>query len=277
MPDKLTYYINGKWTTSKDAQIPFNDAGFLYGDGLFETIRFDNHKPFRMEKHIARLKNGCDVLQLNLELNDEEIKSIVLEMIKKNTLGNGLIRLMITRGMITGSPWNYTGRVGVYALIRPFTRDPDLPVKVVYYQETQYPIIRFNPAVKSMNYLGNLLAKKDAEKENAFEPVFINHDGFITECAIRNIFFIKDSTLITPALSLGILPGVMRDTIIEIAHLMKLEVLEAQIRYSEINQMSEAFISSTGIGLYPCFWDGWVSDYQITNRIQVKLMNVLRA
>ena len=277
MENKLIYYVNGKWTSGIDAQIPFNDAGFLYGDGLFETIRFENQKPFRLEKHIARLKSGCNVLQLNLDIDDSMLKSIVLEMIKKNSLKNGLIRLMVTRGMITGSPWNYTGKVGLYALIRPFSEDPKLPVKVVYYQESQYPIIRFNPAVKSMNYLGNLLAKKDAEKENAYEPVFINTDDFITECAIRNIFYIKDSTLITPSLSLGILPGVMRNTIIEIARLMKLEVLEAQIQYSEINQMSEAFISSTGIGLYPCFWDGWMSEYQITNRIRGKLMNVLRA
>ncbi len=275
--DKQINYINGDWVSADDAKIPFKDAGFLYGDGLFETIRFDNQKPFRLEKHIQRLINGCKILQLNLNIGKYQLEPIVLGMIKKNKMENGLIRLMVTRGAISGAPWNYTGPVGLYALVRPFTSDPKLPVKVVYYQESKYPIIRFNPAVKSMNYLGNLLAKKDAEKVNAYEPVFINKGGYITECAIRNIFYIKHDKLITPDLSLGILPGVMRDTIIEIAQLINLEVIETQINFSEIDQMEEAFISSTGIGLYPCYWDNWKSDYRVTNRLRGKLINVIRA
>ena len=210
-------------------------------------------------------------MQLNLDIDDSKLKSIVLEMIKKNSLKNGLIRLMVTRGMITGSPWNYTGNVGLYALIRPFSDDPKLPVKVVYYHESQYPIIRFNPAVKSMNYLGNLLAKKDAEKENAYEPVFINTDDFITECAIRNIFFIKGKTLITPGLDLGVLPGVMRDTIMDLAPQIGLSVVEDSIPFDSINEMEEAFISSTGIGLLSCYWEGWEAKVTMTNLLKKRL------
>ena len=76
MENKLIYYVNGKWISWIDAQIPFNDAGFLYGDGLFETIRFENQKPFRLEKHIARLKSGCNVLQLNLDIDDSMLKCL---------------------------------------------------------------------------------------------------------------------------------------------------------------------------------------------------------
>ena len=124
-----------------------------------------------------------------------------------------------------------------------------------------------------MNYVGNLLAKKEAEGQDAFEPVFINRRGIVTECAIRNIFFIKDEVLMTPSLDLGVLPGVMRDTVLEIARRSGLTVLESYIPYSEINQMSEAFITSTGIGLRPCYWDGWESDFRITRELSKSLQN----
>ena len=116
-----------------------------------------------------------------------------------------------------------------------------------------------------------MLAKKDAEKDNAFEPVFYNRDGFITECAIRNIFFIKGNTLLTPDKKLGVLPGVMRDTIMSIAKEINLNVEEATISIESINEMDEAFISSTGIGLLPCCWDGWQSNYTITSKLKKHL------
>lgn len=275
MKNNLIYYVNGEWFSENKSKIPFKDSGFLYGDGLFETIRFNNNQPFRLNKHIKRLRNGCKILHLNLNIDDDALLLIITNIIKKNSLVNGLIRLMITRGSISGSPWNSDGEASVYALIRPLSPDPELPVKIVYYNESNYPIIRFNPAIKSMNYVGNLLAKKDAENDNAYEPVFINKEGFITECAIRNIFYIKDEYLLTPQLDLGILAGVMRDTILELSKKINLSIKETKIRKTDINNMDEAFISSTGIGLYPCNWYGWTSNYKITNQLRKKLNKIL--
>ena len=116
-----------------------------------------------------------------------------------------------------------------------------------------------------------MLAKKDAEKDDAFEPVFYNGDGFITECAIRNIFFIQDKQLLTPSIELGVLPGVMRDTIISIAKEINITAKEENISIDSINEMDEAFISSTGIGLLPCFWNGWQSDFTITSKLKKHL------
>ena len=178
---------------------------------------------------------------------------------------------MITRGEVEGAPWRYEGPAGLYITIRKLTEQPQSPVKIVYYPEEKYPIIRFNPAIKSLNYIGNMLAKKDADNDNAFEPVFYNGEGFITECAIRNIFFILDEQLLTPSLKLGVLPGVMRDTILTIVKELNLSVKETNIPFESINEMDEAFISSTGIGLLPCSWDGWKSDYTITLKIKKHL------
>jgi len=264
-------FVNGVWQPASKSTVSLYDAGFLLGDGLFETIRFQNGRLFQPEKHLKRLHSGLNIIQIKLDKSNTELISCLEEMVLRNDVRSGLLRLMITRGKIEGTPWNFTSIPNVYISIRPLTEEPKDPVKVVFYPEGKYPIIRFNPAIKSLNYIGNMLAKKNAEKEGAFEPVFFNRDGNITECAIRNIFFIQDKTLLTPNIELGVLPGVMRDTIIDLAPDLDLLVSEENIPVEDINNMDEAFISSTGIGLLPCYWDGWNSKFPITSILKEKL------
>ena len=268
-------FVNGDWLPASKSTVSLYDAGFLLGDGLFETIRFQNRRLFQPEKHLKRLHSGLNIIQIELNKSNEELISYLEEMVIRNYIRSGLLRLMITRGKIEGTPWNFSGTPNVYITIRPLTEEPKKPVKVVFYPEEKYPIIRFNPAIKSLNYIGNMLAKKNAEKEGAFEPVFFNRDGYVTECAIRNIFFIQDKTLMTPGIDLGVLPGVMRETIMEIALELDLIVSEKIIPFNSINDMDEAFISSTGIGLLPCYWDGWNSEFPITYLLKEKLNGII--
>ena len=268
-------FVNGIWQPASISTVSLYDAGFLLGDGLFETIRFQNGRLFQPEKHLKRLHSGLNIIQIKLDKSNTELISCLEEMVLRNDIRSGLLRLMITRGKIEGTPWNFTGIPNVYITIRPLTEEPKKPVKVVFYPEEKYPIIRFNPAIKSLNYIGNMLAKKNAEKEGAFEPVFFNRDGYVTECAIRNIFFIQDKTLMTPGIDLGVLPGVMRETIMEIALELDLIVSEKIIPFNSINDMDEAFISSTGIGLLPCYWDGWNSEFPITYLLKEKLNGII--
>tara|TARA_Y100000994_G_scaffold231818_1_gene218560 strand:- start:177 stop:731 length:555 start_codon:yes stop_codon:yes gene_type:complete len=182
---------------------------------------------------------------------------------------------MVTRGStdINSSKFNIPSK---YISIKPFYSIPKTPVEVVYLDEKKYPIIRFTPAIKSMNYIGNMLAKRDCDKMGGYEPVFYNNNKIITECAIRNIFFIKNTSLYTPSLDLGILSGVMRDTILKIAKNFNLKIKETHIKLSNIQEMDEAFISSTGIGLLECYWNGWKSDYYYTKRIKKELFNRIK-
>ena len=203
MPETIVY-IKGKLVPINDATVSFRDGGFQFGDGLFETIRFQNRKLFAAKNHLQRLRSGLDLLDLKLEKSDTELIKILQQLIHENQIESGLLRLMVTRGEITGTPWNHIGKPGVYISIRPITLISEHSVKVVYLEETNYPIIRFNPAIKSMNYIGNMKAKKDAETQGAYEPVFYNSNGIITECAIRNVFYIKDGVLLTPSLNLGV-------------------------------------------------------------------------
>ena len=268
-------YINGTWQTGSNSTVPVYDAGFLLGDGLFETIRFDNRKLFFPEKHLKRLFSGLEIIRIKPGKSIIEIITLLEKTIQRNTIQSGLLRLMVTRGEVEGPPWKYEGSAGIYITIRPLSTEPKYPVKVVFYSEEKYPIIRFTPAIKSLNYIGNMLAKKDAEKEGAFEPVFYNTHGCITECAIRNIFFVQGNRLLTPGTNLGVLPGVMRGAIILIAKKLNLVIKETNIPFESINDMDEAFISSTGIGLLPCFWDGWQSDFTTTSKLKTLLETLI--
>ena len=267
-------YMNGTWRANSDSTVPLYDAGFLLGDGLFETIRFDSRKLFYPEKHLERLSAGLDIIRIKLRKSSADIILLLEETIQRNPIQSGLLRLMVTRGEVEGPPWKYEGSAGIYITIRSLTPEPEYPVKIIFYPEDKYPIIRFNPAIKSLNYIGNMLAKKDAEKEGAFEPVFYNKEGYITECAIRNIFFVQGNRLLTPSTNLGVLPGVMRGAIMSIANELNLTVKEANISIESINDMDEAFVSSTGIGLLPCYWDGWKSDFTIASKLK-KHLNTL--
>lgn len=266
----MLYYINGDYINKDEAKIPFVDRGFLYGDGLFETLRFDNKALFSPNDHIARLQKGLEIIDLKISHSKNYIIDLLNKVIHKNNLNSGIIRLMITRGN-GDTLLSKEQSPSIYISIKPFYEIPRGPVKVIYFKEEKYPIIRFTPAIKSMNYLGNMLSKRDCKKLGGYEPVFYNKNNIITECAIRNIFYIKNNTIITPSLDLGILSGVMRDKIITIAKILNFKIIESHINYNEINLMNEAFISSTGIGLLSCYWDGWTSEYSKTKLIKKEL------
>ena len=262
-------YCNGTWTAQSQATVPFMDSGFWYGDGLFETILVTNGRIFRPYKHVERMRTGMDVLQIDFPVPDKEVVRLMEEAVERNGLREALIRLMCTRGTLPGAPWTYTGPANLYIGFRYIDSPPPLPVKVKFVTEADYPIARMVPALKSMTYLGNMLAIRDAVAQGAFEPVFVNRDGVITECSVRNIFFIKGNTLRTPDTSLGILPGVTRDLILELAAGLDLTVDTAAILATDADAMDEAFISSTGIGVYPVTWEGFhTTEYPIAYRVQ---------
>jgi len=271
MNKQYIYFINGDWVLDSKATISFNDLGFLYGDGLFETMRFDNANIFSFDKHFSRLEKGLHELSLQTPYDKKTVYRLLNEIIQKNNLNSGILRLMITRGTQNKKINNMIPNL--YISIKPFYSIPTKPVKIIFYSENQFPLIRFNPAIKSMNYLGNMLAKKRCDEDGAYEPAFYNSKNIITECAIRNIFFLKKNELFTPSLDLGILSGVMRETILSIAQSLNLKYHELHINYNKIDDYDEAFITSTGIGLLPCYWAGFKSDYKLTSIIKKELFN----
>ncbi len=264
------YIINRKVVIASKAMISVDDYGFMRGYAVFETIKFKNKKILRLDKHIERLFKGLSFIRIIADtINQNDIIEDISRIVKINNLEDGLIKVVITRGTINRE--NHKLTPNVYITIKELYDIPKHPVKVIFYNESKYPILRFNPAIKSINYLGNMMAIEDANKEDAFEVVFYNNNNTITECAMRNIFFIKNNKLITPALELGILSGTTRNIIAKLSRSINLEYSEENIFINNINDMDEAFICSSVIGILPCYWNGWKSDYTITKKLQFLL------
>ena len=263
------YLINGKKTISEKAKISIDDYGLMRGYAVFETIKFTNRNIHNIDLHIDRLFKSISIIKMNLKATKrDDIIDSVKRIIRINSLDNGLIKLIVTKGNMNN---NETDRPNIYITINSMYDIPESPVKVVFYNEKNYPIVRFNPAIKSINYLGNMMAIEDANREEAFEVVFYNNEKAITECSMRNIFFIKNNQLLTPQLELGILPGTTRKIISKLSEKIKLKYLEKEILIKDVNSMEEAFICSSVVGILPCYWDNWSSDYSFTKKLQFLL------
>ena len=270
------YLINGKKIKSDEAKISVDDYGIMRGYAIFETIKFKNKKTLSLNHHMDRLFKSISFIKINpKKIIRENIISNINEVIKMNNLNDGLIKIIITKGLVENKKKEELNP-NIYITINKLYPMPKEPVKVAFYNESKYPILRFNPAIKSINYLGNMMAIEDANKEGAFEVVFYNNDNSITECAMRNIFFIKENQLITPALELGILPGTTRKIISKLSSNINLEYCEKEVLLNNVNSMDEAFICSSVVGILPCYWDGWKSNYQITKRLQFLLEESLQ-
>jgi branched-subunit amino acid aminotransferase/4-amino-4-deoxychorismate lyase len=257
----ISFYKN-KFTVHDSIGINEN---IFNGVGIFETIRFHNKKLLFLNEHIDRLISN-NIFNFK-NLNKKELAHNILEVINHNSLIDGLIKVIFIP--IDNSWENF--EYYIFERELPYIKE-DI-VKIIFLSEDKYPIFRFNPLYKSLFYTGNLLAIRDAQKKGAFEPILYNKDSIITEGAMRNIFFIKKNTIHTPSIDLGILNGITRKHIINIAHTLGYKVDNTHINYAVINDMDEAFITSTGIGIIPCKWNNWTSEFKIT----LKLQNIYNA
>ena len=252
-------YYKGKFLDSKSINI--NEKLFR-GIGVFDTIKFINNKMLFFDAHLDRLfsNNFFDFSKLN----KQKIYSDAIEVINKNVISEGLIKIII---IPLSEDWD---DLEYYIFIRKLPKDIKKCVKIIFYSENLYPILRFNPMYKSLCYMGNFMAIRDAKLSGAFEPIFYNKSQMITEGAIRNIFFIKDNIIYTPSTDLGILNGITRQKVIQLANSLGYKIKESNIDYNNINSMDEAFITSSSIDVLPCYWEGWSSNHSIT----IKLKNL---
>ena len=272
---KIKYYqINGKIKKSNEALISVDDYGLMRGYGIFETIRFNKDKLININQHIDRLYRGLDTVKIQSKyVVREKLINDIINIVKINNINSGLIKLVITKGTPIGKNELFPN---IYITIKEMYTIPNNPVKIIFLEESNYPIVRYTPSFKGINYIGNMMAIEDAKNKDAFECVFFDDDDNITECSMRNIFFIKDGSLITPTLDLGILSGTTRMEIQKLAKMNDINCIDKIIHRNEVDSMDEAFICSSAIGILPCYWDGWKSDYIITEKLQFLLEESLQ-
>jgi len=238
----MTVYINGKFLDAKDAKISPFDRGFLYGEGAFETLRLYNGKVLFLKKHYKRLINTLAFLDIEFKLTFKKLESIINKLQRQNKLSNASIRISISKST-------------VFVLIKKLPYNPKKFFK--YGVSLRVSVLRRNPYSfapyhKTMNYVENIYEKKMAINKGYFDSLFFDISGnYITECATSNIFVVKNEILYTPSIELPLLPGIIRENIIEWARNIDINVKEQKIKKSILSKADEIFITNSIAGILP--------------------------
>jgi branched-chain amino acid aminotransferase len=252
----LKIYIDGNFHHQAEAKISVFDHGLLYGDGVFEGIRFYNDRVFRLEEHIDRLWDSARAIALDIPMSKSELVAAILETIRQNDLHDGYVRLIVTRG------------VGSLGLSPDTCRRPSIIIiaaTIALYPEELYhkgltmvtcstrrtPPAALSPRVKSLNYLSNILGKLEAQNAGAGEGLMLNEQGYVSECTGDNIFIVKKGEISTPHLSSGILAGVTRAVVFELAEKLTIRAVERELIRHDIYTADECFLTGTAAEVIP--------------------------
>ncbi|HEY7308621.1 MAG TPA: branched-chain-amino-acid transaminase [Gemmataceae bacterium] len=243
-------WINGKLFDKADAKISVFDHGLLYGDGVFEGIRIYNAKVFRLREHIDRLYESARHIALELPLGREQMTQAVLDTVKANAKQDGYIRLVVTRGGGSlGLDPNRCSDPQVIVIVDDISLYPvefyEKGLEVITASIVRNHANAVNPRIKSLNYLNNILAKIEAVRAGCQEAVMLNPNGEVAECTGDNIFLVKRGVLRTPHLAAGILEGVTRNAVIELAREAKVPVQEMALTRHDIYSADECFLTGT--------------------------------
>ena len=247
-------YLNGSLVPLSQARLSPSDYGFLYGYGLFETMRAYSGRIFRLEKHLARLSRSAKFLGIDLESDIPDLEKALYNTLQANNLSNARIRLTLSGGEGELIPDLLPQNPTVIIVARRYTPYPPQ----VYEQGFKAIVSRIrrntqSPAsvIKSLNYLDNLLARRETKLAGADEAILLNEQGFLAEGSMSNIFLVSDNTLLTPSEDSGILPGITREVILELAPSMDMKTIERKIALKELLQADEAFFTNSLIEIMP--------------------------
>jgi len=252
----MKIYIDGEFYDKENAKISVFDHGLLYGDGVFEGIRFYNGRVFRLDEHIDRLFDSARAIALNIGMDKSAVIEATLETIRQNNLQDGYIRLVVTRGV---------GDLGLNPMLCPKASIFVIASKITLYSADKYengldvvtcatrriPHGALSPMVKSLNYLNNVMAKIEAQNAGAGEGLMLNEQGFVSECTGDNIFIIKNGVITTPPISAGALAGVTRSVVFDLAAELGIPIHEPMMTRYDIFTADECFLTGTAAEIIP--------------------------
>src|SRR6266481_8093505 len=256
VPKELKIFIDGKFYSESNAKVSVFDHGLLYGDGVFEGIRFYNGRVFRLEEHLERLWDSARSICLDIPMSMSEMTEALLETIRQNDLRDGYIRLLVTRGVgnlgLNPTQCKHPSVIiitATIALYPPEIYAKGLTVVTVATRRTNPSAL--NPAVKSLNYLNNVMARIEANQANADEALMLNDQGNVAECTADNVFVIKRGQIVTPPVTAGALRGITRSVAFEIAEELGFKTLKADITRHDIYVADECFLTGTAAEIIP--------------------------
>ncbi|HSP41652.1 MAG TPA: branched-chain-amino-acid transaminase [Luteolibacter sp.] len=252
----MKIWLDGKLVDQSEAKISVFDHGLLYGDGVFEGIRFYSGRVFRLEEHIQRLFDSARAIILKMPWTQEEVCRHTCETVAANGLTDGYIRLVVTRGAgelglnpyLCPKPSMFIIASTIQLYPEEFYRDGLSIITCATRRPTPAALM---PQVKSLNYLNNVMAKVEAIQCGAMEAVMLNEQGYVAECTGDNLFLVKNGTLVTPLISDGALDGITRSVIIEIAGDLGVPVVEKSLTRYDIFTADECFLTGTAAEVIP--------------------------
>lgn len=250
-------WLNGEISPLESAKIPVSDHAHLYGDGLFEGIRMYDFKVFKLDEHLDRLYHGIKYLGFEQVVPQSELRQVILDMARMSEFADAYVRVNVTRGTGLGlDPKNIDRKANVMVMINSLALYPreayETGLKVV---TTSYRVIQndaLDPRLKCIGrYASNILAKQEANSRGAGEGLMLNSTGHIAECTGDNIFLIQNGVIRTPHWSSGILKGITRDTVIELARAAGYAVEETHLTIFDVHASDEAFLTGTAAEVIP--------------------------
>ena len=257
MAKKNMVYVDGKFVDSKKAVISIFDHGLLYGDGVFEGIRAYSGNVFKLREHIKRLYESAASIRLSISISQKKMIDAVVATLRKNKLTDAYIRLILTRGVgdLGLDPRKCKGKGSILIIADKIALYPktfyENGLNIVTAKTRRNSPTAIHPKVKSLNYLNNILGKIDAIDAGVNEAIMLTDDGYVAECTGDNIFIIKKGKLITPIASIGLLEGITRDTVMQIAAKLKIKVVEKKFKLDEVYKADECFLTGTAAELIP--------------------------
>src|SRR5438128_1643367 len=250
-----TVNVNGRVSDQERAVISVFDHGFLYGEGVYETIRTYNGQPFLFDRHLRRLRTSAGMMALPVPLTDEQLDATLRDTMSAAGFGEAggqeaYIRILVTRGI---GELSYDPAAcpdpSIVMIVKPHV-EPPREVFEKGVGVALVPIIRnhpgtVNPLIKSNNLLNNALAMQEAFRRGGFEGVMRNYRGELAECTQSNLFVVKDGAALTPPIEAGLLPGITRAFLFEVGRENRIPVREAVLKDEDLFGADEAFLTST--------------------------------
>jgi branched-chain amino acid aminotransferase len=244
--NRSLYYLNGAYVPATEAALPLNDLGIVRGYGVFDLLRTYDGMPFKLREHVERLARSAEAIGIELPGGVDEVEAIVRETYRRNELPNATIRIIVTGGP---SPNFMTpqGKPRLVVMVEPVAPssldESERGVKLISVE-----MVRFLPRVKSLNYIGAIMAMKEAERAGAIEALYRDAAGEVSECTRSNLFAFYGDRLVTP--HENVLFGITRAVVMEIAA-DSFEVVESPLRYEELLAADELFITSSTKEILP--------------------------
>ncbi len=248
----MIVFLNGRFVPEAEAVVPVFDRGFLYGDGLFETLRVYRGAPFRWAEHWRRLEQGAHLLNIRLPFSTAELRDFAAQLVERNRLPEALLRVTLSRGV---GPRGYSPRgADTPTLVMTLHPVPDAagqapPLWRAVTASFRLPANEALAQYKTCNKLPQVLARAEAETRGADEALLLNTRGEIVEGASSNLFWISEGVVCTPPLDCGILAGVTRDLVLEICRKLGLPARETAITPSGLRQAQGVFVSLSSWGI----------------------------